>query len=60
MNDYIIEYKKRGDEFSAHERHYVYSSDTETAIKAFRNFFSIEKYEITEVAKVMKKDFSKM
>lgn len=60
MSDYIIEFKNRGDEFSAHDRMYLFSSDAESAIKAFRNYYPRSKYEIVEVAKVLKKDYSKM
>lgn len=60
MSDYIIEYKTRGDEFSAHDRMYLFSSDAESAIKAFRNYYPKDAYEIVEVAKVLKKDYLKM
>ena len=60
MSDYIIEYKLRWVEFSAHERWYVLAPNVETAVKMFRNHFSKNDYEIVEVAKVIKKDFKNL
>ena len=59
MNTYTIEFKNRMDEFSEHHRFYVEAFDSDDAINRFRSLSSKQETQIVEVAKVLKKDFSK-
>lgn len=60
MNTYIIEYRHRADEYAEHYRYYVEAFDADDAVKRFRSLSSKQESMITEVARVMKKDYSKM
>jgi len=60
MNTYIIEYRHRADEYAEHYRYYVEAFDADDAVRRFRSLSSKQESMITEVARVMKKDYSKM
>lgn len=59
MNKYAIEYRNRNDEFGECYRFYVEAFDADDAVARFRELSPKSDSEIIEVARIIKKDFTK-
>lgn len=59
MNTYSIEYQHKADEFEERHRYYVEAFDADDAVERFRSLSPKKESLITEVARIIKKDYSK-
>lgn len=60
MYRYVVEYVNREDELAEHHRYYIIAYDVNDAVKRFRYMSPKQESQITEIARVIEKNFSKM